>query len=129
MFGSIFFCSFLAYIFTTTGIQSSGNLDPEDVRLAFKCNPDKVDELNWQEVEQCEEKYADLLAAMNILPDYPEYRSRMKFYEADFNGDGTLTVEEALVWFDEEYGSSNHKDEEEYKNDSPEDRSEEYHYG
>eukprot|EP00092_Neocalanus_flemingeri_P057597 GFUD01068484.1.p1 GENE.GFUD01068484.1~~GFUD01068484.1.p1 ORF type:complete len:127 (+),score=25.98 GFUD01068484.1:59-382(+) len=81
MFCSIFFCSFLACISTTTGLQSSGELEPDDERHAFDvCNLDKVGELTWQKVEQCEEKFADVLVALNIT-----LLSKVKFDAADLS--------------------------------------------
>eukprot|EP00092_Neocalanus_flemingeri_P011187 GFUD01012051.1.p2 GENE.GFUD01012051.1~~GFUD01012051.1.p2 ORF type:complete len:102 (-),score=25.93 GFUD01012051.1:253-558(-) len=97
MIRPIFVCSFLSFICITTGMLIL--VDPtndliEKVRKAFNvCNSDNMDGLTWQEVEQCEGKYADLLRGMNIIPP-----SREQFKAADLNGDGTLVFEEGEKW-------------------------------
>ena len=62
--------------------------------MAFKlCEFDMMVGLKWDEVEACEVRYADVLAAENIpLPSEADFES------ADFNGDGTLLFEEWEEW-------------------------------
>eukprot|EP00092_Neocalanus_flemingeri_P010728 GFUD01011557.1.p1 GENE.GFUD01011557.1~~GFUD01011557.1.p1 ORF type:complete len:106 (-),score=20.30 GFUD01011557.1:138-455(-) len=93
----IFCCSFLSFICITTGMVLLAHpLDDliKKVKRAFDaCNSDNMAGLNWQEVEQCEEKYADVFAGfLMTLP------SRKQFKAADLNGDGTLVFEEGEEW-------------------------------
>merc|ERR1712126_205094 len=62
----------------------------EDERKAFAmCDMDKMVGLTWREVENCEERFGDLLLEKGIpLP------SKEDFDNADLNGDGTLLFEE-----------------------------------
>ena len=63
-------------------------------RMAFRvCDSDRMVGLTWVEVDACEERFADLLAAQNILTPSEE-----DFVSADLNGDGTLVFEEWQEW-------------------------------
>jgi len=57
------------------------------------CNSDGNVGLTWEEVERCEEMYAELLDEQGI--DVP---SEEDFNAADLNGDGTLLFEEWMEW-------------------------------
>eukprot|EP00092_Neocalanus_flemingeri_P018124 GFUD01019615.1.p1 GENE.GFUD01019615.1~~GFUD01019615.1.p1 ORF type:complete len:107 (+),score=30.92 GFUD01019615.1:219-539(+) len=89
MICSVFICYLLANTCTATSTVIPEDLEEEE-RLAFNvCDSDKMVGLTWGEMEQCEERFAALLAAQNItLP------SREDFEAVDVNGDGTLTFEE-----------------------------------
>merc|ERR1712215_310897 len=57
------------------------------------CDSDGNVGLTWEEVETCEEMYAELLDEQGI--DVP---SEEDFNAADLNGDGTLLFEEWMEW-------------------------------
>ena len=62
--------------------------------MAFKvCDSDKMVGLTWLEVEQCEERFGDLLA----LEDIP-VPSKEDFDSADGDNDGILYKEEWNEW-------------------------------
>ena len=62
--------------------------------MAFMvCDSDRMVGLTWDEVEACEVRFADVLAAENIpLPSEADFES------ADLNRDGTLLFEEWEEW-------------------------------
>ena len=65
------------------GIENANALTLE----AFKvCNLDDNDGLTWDEVEQCEDEFCEMLTI--TCPTKTDFKS------FDSNGDGTLTIEE-----------------------------------
>ena len=65
-------------------------------QMAFAlCDNDKMIGLTWKEVENCIERFADVLESQNV--EVPTYEN---FHAADLEGndDGTLTMDEWLAW-------------------------------
>merc|ERR1712126_453018 len=87
----------LLFIFGIFGALVTTEVSEELVeteRQAFAmCDSDKMVGLTWQEVEKCEERFADLLEEQGI--DVP---SEEDFKAADLDGDGTLLFEEWMEW-------------------------------
>ena len=65
------------------GTENANTLSLE----AFKvCNLDEIDGLTWDEVEQCEDEFCEILTI--TCPTKTDFES------LDANGDGILTIEE-----------------------------------
>ena len=65
------------------GIENANTLSLEAFNV---CNLDEIDGLTWDEVEQCEDKFCEMLTI--TCPTKTDFES------LDANGDGILTVEE-----------------------------------
>ena len=65
------------------GVENADTLTMEAFSV---CNLDGIDGLTWDEVEQCEDKFCDMLTIP--CPNETDFNS------FDANGDGILTVEE-----------------------------------
>merc|ERR1719244_2217778 len=76
-----------------SGYKITEELKAEEL-LAFSfCNHDGEPGLTWEEVENCEKKFAEVLAAQNIdVPTVDDFKS------ADLNSDGKLFFQEWEEW-------------------------------
>eukprot|EP00092_Neocalanus_flemingeri_P096560 GFUD01122929.1.p1 GENE.GFUD01122929.1~~GFUD01122929.1.p1 ORF type:complete len:101 (-),score=6.60 GFUD01122929.1:119-376(-) len=83
MMRSILFCSFLAFISTTIGMQTSDDPTNNGCEPDFSKWWDGVKGLTWLELDRCEDKYV----------------TREEFEAADRNGDGKLTNEELILYY------------------------------
>eukprot|EP00092_Neocalanus_flemingeri_P038557 GFUD01041985.1.p2 GENE.GFUD01041985.1~~GFUD01041985.1.p2 ORF type:complete len:105 (-),score=40.48 GFUD01041985.1:103-417(-) len=88
--------TFLASIYSTTGMVIPTELMEEERLAFFLCDSDRMVGLTWKEVKQCEERFAAVLSAQNIPTPSEE-----DFEAADLNGDGTLLKEEWKQWAEE----------------------------
>merc|ERR1719450_603711 len=80
------------------GVIDIGDLIDEAERMAFFfCERDRMIGLTWMEVENCEEKYADVLDLKNIpIPTWEDFKA------AGLNSDGPLLLEEWEEWSDQD---------------------------
>merc|ERR1739842_57270 len=76
-----------------SGYKITEELKAEEL-LAFSfCNQDEQPGLTWEEVENCEKEFAEVLAAQNIpVPTEEDFNS------ADLNSDGKLFFQEWEEW-------------------------------